>query len=427
MAPKMTKEMAAVSGTVTLQVRTRDGLPWYTVWLAGDDGRGYYYSHINNDTPGTDDGRGGFEYAFAPGIVTGTHVEQGEFIAYCGDSGNAEGTSPHLHFEIHETTDMASLAIDPYDSLYSAPLASGSPGRIWPTPVSMLYDQTSSKIVYTGRWTTANATAAYGGSHRYAGSEAGALIWFQGTGLDLLATKAATQGRAWLSLDGDDPVLVDFYSPTTLFRQTVWSAKGLAPGTHTVELTCAGQSFTSGGGTRVNVDALRVTGFLVQPPVLTTSQQTSSLPLYAGKWTTSLTAAASGGSLRLANSPGASLSVQFTGIYVCWIARKSAVSGIARLTIDGGTPQMVDLYSAGTVYQQKVWNSGILPYGVHRVTIEWTGSKSKASGGASINLDAVQSLAGLNKYGAEVWEGPTAGVTIEPPYDVNEVGNGETP
>ena len=98
MAPKMTKEVAAVSGTVTLQQRMWQGHPWYTLWLAGDDGRGYYYSHINNDTPGTDDNIGDLAYAFAPGLHTGDHVNQGQFLAYCGESGNAEGGSPHLHF-----------------------------------------------------------------------------------------------------------------------------------------------------------------------------------------------------------------------------------------------------------------------------------------------------------------------------------------
>jgi hypothetical protein len=177
-------------------------------------------------------------------------------------------------------------------------------------------------------------------------------------------------------------------------------------------------------GAQLNVDALRVTGSLVQPPVLTTSQQTTSLLSYVGVWRASAAAAASGDSLRLANSPGASVNIQFTGIYMCWVARKSAASGMAKLTIDGSPPQMVDLYSASTVYQQKVWNTGILPYGVHRVTIEWTGYKNKASSGTSINLDAVQLLAGLNKYGAAVWEGPIAGVTIKPPlHEIGEAGD----
>ena len=127
LAPKMTKELAAVSGTVTLRVGTYSGWPEYSLWLKGDDGHGYFYIHINNDTPGTDDGKGGLPNAFAPGLVTGSHVQQGQFIAYVGDSGNAEFTVPHLHFEIHETTSMSSPSMNPYDSLAAAPMAGTTP------------------------------------------------------------------------------------------------------------------------------------------------------------------------------------------------------------------------------------------------------------------------------------------------------------
>ncbi len=42
------------------------------------------------------------------------HVKRGQFIAYMGDSGEAETTDPHLHFELHRPDDTF---IDPYTSL----------------------------------------------------------------------------------------------------------------------------------------------------------------------------------------------------------------------------------------------------------------------------------------------------------------------
>lgn len=75
------------------------------VWTGGGiqcaDGNSLAYIHLNNDTPGTDDGRGGDEYMFAPGVWAGVPVRAGQFVAYNGDSGNAEETISHLHFELY--------------------------------------------------------------------------------------------------------------------------------------------------------------------------------------------------------------------------------------------------------------------------------------------------------------------------------------
>ncbi len=117
LAPKMTPLLAVVDGEVDWL--DPDGSSSYSLLLRGDDGNDYFYIHINNDTPGTDDGLGGVKYAYAPGLYDGKHVERGELIAYVGDSGNAESTVPHLHFEIHYGG--YKNPIDPYSSLMAAP------------------------------------------------------------------------------------------------------------------------------------------------------------------------------------------------------------------------------------------------------------------------------------------------------------------
>ena len=112
------------------------------------------------------------------------------------------------------------------------------------------------------------------------------------------------------------------------------------------------------------------------------------------------------------------MTLQFTGIYFAWIAKKSPVYGIAALTVDGGKPVTVDLYSASTLYQQKVWNSGLIDYGIHVVTIKWTGGKNPAASGTNVNLDAVQMIGALDPVGQATWTGPTAGTTIAAPETV---------
>ncbi len=58
------------------------------------------------------------------------------------------------------------------------------------------------------------------------------------------------------------------------------------------------------------------------------------------------------------------------------------------MTLDGGNPVTVDLFSAGTVYAQKVWETGMLVPGTHTIRIEWTGSKSSGATGTNIGVDA---------------------------------------
>src|SRR5437588_12354465 len=57
MGAKLDHELAAVDGTVTsLKVADGTGISGNMLTLRGDDGWFYYYIHVNNDTPGTDDG-----------------------------------------------------------------------------------------------------------------------------------------------------------------------------------------------------------------------------------------------------------------------------------------------------------------------------------------------------------------------------------
>ena len=83
--------------------------------LTDEEGWEYRYIHINNDSPGTDDGANPYEWAFT--VNDGDCVEAGQHIAYLGDSGNAEGTGAHLHFEIRQPD---GYWINPYHSVLAA-------------------------------------------------------------------------------------------------------------------------------------------------------------------------------------------------------------------------------------------------------------------------------------------------------------------
>ncbi|MCX6359038.1 MAG: peptidoglycan DD-metalloendopeptidase family protein [Armatimonadetes bacterium] len=114
MAPRMTPVVALFDGVA--RGYFSPGRSGFTVSLVGA-GRSASYRHLNDDTPGTTDNAGGPAFAFAPGIAAGMRVVAGQLLGWVGDSGNARGTSPHLHLEV----DVAGQGtVNPADLLRSA-------------------------------------------------------------------------------------------------------------------------------------------------------------------------------------------------------------------------------------------------------------------------------------------------------------------
>ena len=70
---------APVAGVVTQVTGSAGG---HQFMLDGDDGNTYRGSHMDR-------------------FGAGGRVEAGTVIGYVGDSGNARGSDPHLHFQIH--------------------------------------------------------------------------------------------------------------------------------------------------------------------------------------------------------------------------------------------------------------------------------------------------------------------------------------
>jgi len=132
MSPKMTPIVSPVNGTIrnvnwSWNPDNIDYSRCCTLAIDHNDGWASWYIHMNNDTPGTDDGRGALgpivdgqpnpAWGIAPGIEPGVTVVAGQLLGWVGDSGNAEGTGSHLHFEL---IDPYGVRVDAYQALLDA-------------------------------------------------------------------------------------------------------------------------------------------------------------------------------------------------------------------------------------------------------------------------------------------------------------------
>jgi len=109
-APRGTPALAVAHGYVSSVRNTPVG--GRVVWLT-DDRRGisYYYAHLDEQR-----------------VREGEYVSAGDTVGFVGNTGNAQGTRPHLHFGIYRP---GTVAIDP------APLLDGSAAAVAaPTPAT---------------------------------------------------------------------------------------------------------------------------------------------------------------------------------------------------------------------------------------------------------------------------------------------------
>ena len=177
----------------------------------------------------------------------------------------------------------------------------------------------------------------------------------------------------------------------------MWTVAGLTNGPHTLKIEYTGTK-GSGSGTSINLDALDIVGTLTSA-VPTRYEQSNASLAYLGTWTTSNSSYYSGGSYRYTNSAGSSVTATFSGTSVAYVARTASSMGIAKLTLDAGTPAEavynIDLYSSTSRYKQTVWSVSGLIAGTHSLKIEWTGTRRSGSSGTTVNLDALDIMGTL--------------------------------
>jgi hypothetical protein len=115
LANKRAPAIAVEPGTV--EYWTTSANAGCMLYLKGDSGTMYEYIHLNNDLTAGNDNKGKCVQGVSYAAPDGLHVDAGQTIGYVGDSGDANGIHPHLHFEVHP---HGGKAVDPYPYLKRA-------------------------------------------------------------------------------------------------------------------------------------------------------------------------------------------------------------------------------------------------------------------------------------------------------------------
>ena len=139
-----------------------------------------------------------------------------------------------------------------------------------------------------------------------------------------------------------------------------------------------------------------IPAYAAQSSGTTRYEQTDRNILCLGTWVTFRTAGASSGSYVYSDSPATAL-ISFSGTRLDLIATTGLTMGTARIIVDGASPVLVSLHSSTTKRQQKVWSTGTLASGAHKVAISWTGQPGVPGGGTRVNIDALDVEGVLSK------------------------------
>jgi Right handed beta helix region len=118
-------------------------------------------------------------------------------------------------------------------------------------------------------------------------------------------------------------------------------------------------------------------------------ENTSSAVALSGNWAQAKHSSDSGGSSANAKVAGNSAQLSFKATGVKWVARTGPSLGVAQVYLDGVRVATVDQYSSTQKFQQTLYSNTSLTKGEHTLKIVRTGTKSAASRGNDISVDAL--------------------------------------
>ena len=257
-----------------------------------------------------------------------------------------------------------------------------------PVPVTGTRIEEASNATFTGAWSQGDTTGAWSGGTAAISDTAGAraTMTFTGTEFRWVGRRGPQGGIARVFLDGALQAEVDQYFATNV-QAVVYTATGLAPGSHTLTIEVTTLKHKLSTGTVTVVDAI---------DARTRFEERDAAVTFAGVWAQENMARpwsgqapnTGGGTAARSSTAGARAEFAFNGTEVRFIGMRWAAAGIVDISIDGVFVESVDLYSPTEQVRATVFTATGLTPGPHTLRIEVTGQRNPASGGTFVFVDA---------------------------------------
>ncbi len=243
-------------------------------------------------------------------------------------------------------------------------------------------DSSLSQLTATG-WATRTGSRYYGGSTRSV-SRAGKRITvpFRGTKVTWYGTRGKSFGKAKVYVDGTYQRTVDLYYRSTRYNRALFTKTGLSDAAHTLTVVVSSSKNRRATGRRVDVDSFAFTG--IAPGL--NQEQTAARPV--GTWTPLTGAGYSAASAIASEENTASLTYSFRGTGVTWLGTKSTASGKASVFVDGVLRGTADLWAGRTVNRRPIFSVSGLSKANHTVRIVPSAAHGTFGTGNRIEVDA---------------------------------------
>jgi hypothetical protein len=291
-------------------------------------------------------------------VVVDCYFPQEQFRVPLYTATNLPTTQPNtlratVKGQKHSASGGTGVGIDYFEKLPVAPPQQPK--------VTIIDDQAGT---VTGSWDRASMDGYYGNT-RSISSAANSTISFNftGTGVRLYGSKASDRGKMTITV-ADRTATVDQFSPVSMpgylddfIKQ--FEVTDLPMGTHTLKVTVTSP--------RILVDYIEVL-VAPTPPAGPVKVDTNNTLNTTGTWNHTTDAAYDQGTKSVSNSKDASMSMTFTGTKARLYVRKGPNLGKLNMSVNGGTPTLVDCNATTNTYAYMIYETPTLPQGQYTLT-----------------------------------------------------------